>query len=69
VEPAYYPRGWEVRVSPDGRAWSDPVATGRGTGTRTVASFEPVAARHVKVTQTGEAIDRWMISELQVHGR
>lgn len=69
VEPAYYPRGWEVRVSPDGRAWSDPVATGRGTGTRTVASFEPVAARHVKITQTGEAIDRWMISELHVHGR
>ncbi|MDH3582814.1 MAG: ThuA domain-containing protein [Phycisphaerae bacterium] len=65
-----YPRGFEVRVSPDGQAWSEPVAIGTGAGSITAISFEPVTARFVKIIQTGESSHhRWSIAELKVHGR
>ena len=39
----------------DGSTWSAPVAQGRGTGANTVATFKPVQARFVRITQTGRA--------------
>ena len=68
TEPDWAPRGFKVEVSDDGKTWSAPIAQGKGTGTRTVASFEPVTTRHVRITQTGNAIERWLVSELELHG-
>jgi len=62
------PRAYTLEISEDGVTWSAPVARGVGTGTRTVASFEPTLVRHFRLTQTGNAIDRWVISELEIHG-
>ena len=68
VNPDYFPRGFEIRVSDDGETWSEPVATGKGHGTHTMASFEPVTTRYLKIVQTGKAVPRWLVSELHVHG-
>ncbi|MEQ1862675.1 MAG: discoidin domain-containing protein, partial [Chthoniobacteraceae bacterium] len=68
TEPDWAPRGFKVEVSDDGRTWSAAVSEGKGTGTRTVASFEPITARHVRISQTGNAIERWLVSELEIHG-
>ena len=63
------PRGWEFRVSDDGKKWSEPLATGLGTGRYTTISFEPLTTRFIKITQTGQAIERWQISEVDLFGR
>jgi mono/diheme cytochrome c family protein/glucose/arabinose dehydrogenase len=68
ADPFCYPRGFKVEVSNDGEVWSEPVATGYGEGALTMASFEPVEARHIRVTQTGNKIERWLVSELHIHG-
>ena len=69
---AYYdnrfPRGYELQLSHDGQAWSKPVATGRGGGRHTTMTFEPVIARHIKITQTGSAVIRWQIAEIDIFG-
>jgi mono/diheme cytochrome c family protein/glucose/arabinose dehydrogenase len=63
-----YPRGYELRLSHDGKAWSEPVATGKGDGRFTTISFEPMIARHIKLVQTGESVTRWQISEMEIFG-
>ena len=63
-----FPRGYELALSHDGKAWSKPAATGKGDGRFTTISCEPVIARHIKLTQTGEAVTRWQISEMEVFG-
>ena len=68
TDPDFYPRSYEIRVSGDGKEWSEPIATGQGHGIRTQASFEPVITRHLKIIQTGNAVPRWMVAELRVHG-
>ena len=62
------PRRYKVEVSDDGKTWSAPVSVGSGTGLRTVASFEPVVTRHVRITQTSTFLGRWLVSELEIHG-
>ncbi len=52
-----YPRAYEVRVSTDGAAWSEPVATGQGSGKETVIAFAPVRAKFVRLIQTGADAD------------
>jgi mono/diheme cytochrome c family protein/glucose/arabinose dehydrogenase len=42
-------RGYQVLVSADGEQWGEPVATGRGTGTRTEILFQPVEAKYVRL--------------------
>lgn len=68
TDPNYYPREFEVRISDDGKTWSEPISTGHGEGLRTLASFEPVTARYVKIIETARAVDRWMVSELHIFG-
>lgn len=68
ANPEYFSRGYSVRISDDGKTWSDPVATGKGSGTSTMASFEPVETQHIKVEATGQALKRWMVSEIDVFG-
>ncbi len=68
TEPDWAPRGFQVEVSDNGQTWSPPISQGKGAGTRTVASFEPVTTRHLRITQTGNAIERWLVSELEIYG-
>lgn len=68
TDAAWAPRGYAVEISSDGVTWSAPIARGVGTGLRTMASFEPTIARHIRITQTGNAIERWVVSELEIYG-
>jgi mono/diheme cytochrome c family protein/glucose/arabinose dehydrogenase len=47
------PASYQVQVSMDGKTWSKPVAEGKGAGSTTLATFAPVQAKFVRVTQTG----------------
>jgi hypothetical protein len=64
-----YPRGYTVQVSVDGKAWSEPVATGKGEGPHTTISFAPTRARFVRITQTDAVADApaWSIRNLRVY--
>jgi mono/diheme cytochrome c family protein/glucose/arabinose dehydrogenase len=50
-----FPRGYKVEVSTDGTNWGQPVAQGAGSGVVTTASFAPVRAKFVRITQTAPA--------------
>jgi hypothetical protein len=39
----------------DGKAWGTPVAEGKGSPATTVATFKPVRARFIRITQTDHA--------------
>lgn len=63
-----YPLGYRVQLSSDGVTWSAPVAEGTGAPDTIVASFPPVDARFVRVTQTGEADEAapWSVLNFRV---
>jgi len=62
-----FPRGYQVFVSADGKAWGKAVATGKGTRGITNISFGAVSGRHVKILQTGSARrNHWVIGEITV---
>ncbi len=50
--PRDFPRGYKVELSSDGKKWSDPVATGHGTGALTEIIFPPARAKFIRITQT-----------------
>ena len=64
-----YPRGYEVKVSTDGRKWSQPVAQGKGEKAVTQITFEPTEAKYVRITQTGKDRLYWSIHELHINGK
>ena len=65
--PSDYPRGYEVALSADGKAWGKPVATGKGGSAVTDIAFTPAKAKFIKITQTGSVNGLfWSIHELQV---
>jgi mono/diheme cytochrome c family protein len=68
--PGDWPRGFEVRLSDDGEAWGEPVATGAGDGPVTrIRLAGSAASRHLCIVQTGSADGLWWsIHELQVFG-
>ena len=67
--PDRYPREYQILSSPDGRTWSQPVATGKGEGAINVISFEPTFGRFFRIVQTGsDSHHRWSISDLKIHG-
>ncbi len=62
-----YPRGYTVQLSPDGTAWSAPVAAGKGTGAITEITFAPAPAKFIRITQTDSANGIfWSIHELSI---
>ena len=69
-DPYWAPRGYKVEVSDDGVTWSEPVSVSKTVppGQRTLASFEPTVARWIRIVQTGNAIERWVVSELELFG-
>jgi mono/diheme cytochrome c family protein len=69
--PAGPPVAYSIQVSTDGQTWSDPVATGAGSP-NVVASFDPVRAKFVRITQTGtptgnQANLAWAIQYVRIY--
>src|SRR3954470_5513731 len=64
-----FPRGYQVQVSTDGSAWSQPVAEGQGSPGTTISSFAPVRAKFVRITQTATVTDGppWSIRLLRFY--
>jgi hypothetical protein len=64
-----YPRGYSVQLSTDGNSWSDPVAQGKGTGTRTTIAFQPTRAKFIKITQTETVPNApaWSVKGLKIY--
>jgi mono/diheme cytochrome c family protein/glucose/arabinose dehydrogenase len=62
-----FPRGYKVELSDDGRAWGEPVATGKGRGAVTDIFFPPAKGRFIRIAQTGSADGLyWSIHELNI---
>ena len=61
-----HPRWYEVEVSTDGTTWTQ-VADGWGFGWKRPITFDPVSARHVRITQTGSAPEWWTVAEIAVY--
>jgi hypothetical protein len=55
-------------VSLDGAAWK-PVVNGTGSGRTTIATFAPVPAKFVRITQTASVDDAppWSIQRLRLY--
>ena len=64
-----FPASYQVQVSMDGKSWSKPVAEGKGAGATTLATFPPVQAKFVRVTQTGKMEDgsAWSVLGFKVY--
>jgi hypothetical protein len=63
------PAAYSVQVSADGTAWSAPVAQGPGQNPKTTIVFAPVAAKFVRITQTGTPTNPqlgWAIQRLTI---
>lgn len=63
-----FPLIYQVQVSTDGTSWSEPVATGQGSPETSVATFPPVQAKFIRVTQTGKAEEApaWSVLNFRV---
>ena len=67
--PVGYPREYQIQVSMDGKTWSAPVAKGPGS-TLILASFAPVRAKAIRITQTAVAATDappWSIQNLRIY--
>jgi mono/diheme cytochrome c family protein len=64
-----YPIGYKIQLSMDGKTWGAPVAQGAGSPATTIATFRPVQAKFVRVTQTGTAEDApaWSVLNFRVY--
>jgi mono/diheme cytochrome c family protein/glucose/arabinose dehydrogenase len=63
------PRAYRIEVSTDGKAWTGPVAEGRGTGRTTTIPFAPVRARLIRIVLTAgeENAPHWSMERLRVY--
>ncbi len=64
-----YPVSYRVQVSMDGKSWSAPLAQGEGSPATTIATFKPVQARFIRVTQTGQEADApaWSVLNFRIY--
>jgi mono/diheme cytochrome c family protein len=65
--PGFYPRGYSVQVSTDGKRWSQPVGQGHGSPGLTTVSFKPVQARFVRITATVADDAAWSMKNLRLY--
>jgi mono/diheme cytochrome c family protein len=63
------PAEYVVTVSADGSTWGPPVARGQGATPTTIIAFRPIAARFIRITQTGTSPvnDPWGIQGIRVY--
>ncbi len=64
-----FPIAYKVQLSMDGKTWGAPVAQGEGAPATTIATFRPVQAKFVRVTQTGsaEGAPAWSVLNFRVY--
>jgi hypothetical protein len=64
-----FPIAFRIQLSTDGSAWGKPVAEGKGSHDTTVATFQPVMAKFVRVTQTGRAdgAPAWSVLNMRIY--
>jgi hypothetical protein len=61
------PEQYVVRISKDGKEWSQPIASGKGNKGITTITFPQQSARHIKIEQTGaNPLYHWSIYEFDV---
>jgi mono/diheme cytochrome c family protein len=65
--PGFYPRGYTVEVSTDGRKWSAPVFTGQGNQGLATVSFKPTRAKFVRITCTTADPTAWSMKNLRLY--
>ena len=53
----------------DGNTWATPVAQGDGDTPTTIATFKPLEARFIRITQTGTARngELWGIVQIRIY--
>ncbi|BFT74527.1 hypothetical protein PAENIP36_59690 [Paenibacillus sp. P36] len=62
-----YPRGYIIEVSSDGQTWKKVAENANNTDVKVVATFSPVNAQYVKITQTGSSTaNYWSIDEMDI---
>ena len=64
-----FPREFQIEVSLDGKSFGAPVAKGPGSSL-TLASFAPVRAKFIRITQTAAAapdVPAWSIQNLRIY--
>ena len=64
-----FPIAYKVQLSMDGKTWGAPVAQGTGSPATIIATFRPVQAKFVRVTQTGSAENApaWSVLNFRVY--
>ena len=64
-----FPLAYRVQVSTDGKTWSAPVAEGKGSPRTSIATFKPVQAKYIRVTQTekGQNAPAWSVLNFRVY--
>ena len=64
-----FPIAYKVQLSMDGKSWGAPVAQGTGSPATIIATFRPVQAKFVRVTQTGSAENApaWSVLNFRVY--
>ena len=67
--PATGPIAYTVQVSMDGTTWGSPVAQGTVPSATTIATFRPVQAKFIRVTQMARATtgEIWAIQQVRVY--
>ena len=60
-----FPRGYLIEISVYGKSWKK-VAKGKGTPARTEIYFDAIAARFIRITQTGNDRLYWSVHELDI---
>ncbi|MFN3241044.1 MAG: discoidin domain-containing protein [Planctomycetota bacterium] len=69
ASPGDWPKRYELRTSEDGKQWSRPIASGKGSKDASRITFAPVTTRWLKVTQKGKKGGLWWsIHELNLYG-
>jgi mono/diheme cytochrome c family protein/glucose/arabinose dehydrogenase len=64
-----FPVAYQIQVSMDGKTWGKPIAEGAGSFSPTIATFHPVQAKFIRVTQTGKAENAaaWSVLNFRVY--
>jgi mono/diheme cytochrome c family protein len=64
-----FPIAYQIQVSMDGKTWGKPIAEGAGAVSSTIATFPPVQAKFIRVTQTGKADNAaaWSVLNFRVY--
>ena len=68
--PDDYPRQYTVHVSDDGKNWSKPIVSGKGSGPVTQIVLPGIQTRYLRINQHGRSNGKyWSIHSLEIYGK